>query len=103
METKQLAKLQGAGPGSHFIYTDEKGRFVIEWYDFGKDVPYESANMLILGDSELAALADRLGHSGAGAQQIADELAERFTSYFTIRAYLDGAGLKYRHEVDSMP
>jgi hypothetical protein len=100
----KLAQLEGSGPGSQFIHIDERGRFVVEWYDFGAGVPYESANMLIFGDSELAAFAQHLGlDPGSDAQQIATELANRFNSYFAIRRYLDDAGLRYRHEVDFQP
>lgn len=104
MTSKRLVKLNAPGPGAQFIYTDESGRFVVEWYDFGEDVPYEFANMLILSDSQLAAVAERLGLGiGAEQQQIATEMADRLGSYFAIRGYLDRLGLPYTHEVDFQP
>lgn len=59
MEQKALVRLNDHG---HFIYIDEVGQFIVEWYDFGDDAPCESANMLILGDSQLPAISDRVSY-----------------------------------------
>jgi hypothetical protein len=45
-------------PGSHSAYARADGQLVVEWYDFGDDAPYESANLLVFdgqGQAQLAA------------------------------------------------
>jgi hypothetical protein len=104
MSQEELVRLPAWGSGAHTIYTDEAGRMIVEWYDFGEEVPYESANMLILGAEVVAALSRGLGLARESSQgQIATVLAERFGSYFAIRDFLDTSGLPYRHEVDFQP
>ena len=60
--------------------------------------------MLIFGAADLPLLAAALGlatESSAGS--ILSALAERFDSYFAIRAFVDARAVSYRHEVDFQP
>ena len=93
-----------ATPGSHTVTAREDGSVVVDWYDFGDHAPYESANMLIFEADGVAALAKALGMPAeASAGAIVTGLAERFDSYFTIRAFADARAAPYRHEVDFQP
>ena len=93
-----------ATPGSHTVESVEDGGIVVEWYDFGDHAPYESANMLIFGADGLPLLAAALGLAAeSSADAILTALAERFESYFAIRAFADARAAPYRHEVDFQP
>jgi len=93
-----------SGPGSQYIYERDPEELVVEWYDHGESVPYESANRLLLGPTERAVLALSLGlPEGVSTHELAHALAWRFDSYFEVRSYLDEQHLAYRHEVDFQP
>jgi hypothetical protein len=93
-----------SGPGSQYIYSRDLEQLVVEWHDFGDDVPYESANKLVLNEDQQRQLAFILGApEGISMLSLAERLAERFDSYFDVRAFLDENHLSYSHEVDFTP
>ena len=97
----QRISLSGRGES---IKIGDDGQIVVEWYDFGDDVPYESANMLLFDEKSWRQLAGAIGCAdGIDALALAEAVAERFGSYFAIRDYVDSAGLPYEREVDFNP
>ena len=96
--------LRQKGPGAHFIHDREDGSLVVEWYDFGENVPYESANMLILTAAEQALVGEALGLSPTtNALELASALADQYSSYWDIRRFFDDRRLSYTHKVDFQP
>ncbi|HEY5409388.1 MAG TPA: hypothetical protein VIJ94_01560 [Caulobacteraceae bacterium] len=97
-------RLREKGSGAHSIYGREDGCLVVEWYDFGEEVPYESANMLVMTAAEQAVLGEAIGLSpNTSAGELAAALADRFPSYWDIRRFLDERRLPYTHSVDFQP
>lgn len=92
--------MRGTGRGAHTIYLRPTGELVVDWYDFGEDAPYESANMIVMTAKQQVALARTLGLALGGPAELARTIADRFNSYFAVRAYLDAKKLPYDHEVD---
>ncbi|HEY1605642.1 MAG TPA: hypothetical protein VGF77_08575 [Allosphingosinicella sp.] len=87
----------------HSAYIRKDG-LVVEWYDFGEDAPYESANMIVFDAGARAALARSLGL----AEDVADEpllrcIERLFPSWFEAKAFAQREGIAFRSEVDFMP
>ncbi len=88
------------GVGSHQAYVDGE-ELVVDWYDFGDDVPYESGNKLFFGANSCRQLKLALGlRQGKGTEELAQRVASEFDSYFDVRKFADRRGIPYRHEVD---
>jgi predicted DNA-binding WGR domain protein len=91
-------------PGSHSAYVRADGRLVVEWYDFGDDAPYESANLLVFDDQGQAQLAAALDlPAETRAQGLAEAVAARFQSYFEVKAFATDQQLRFASEVDFQP
>jgi hypothetical protein len=69
--------------GAHSAYRDGHGRLVVEWYDFGADAPYESANLITFDSAAERVLAEALGHP----HDLVAALADRFVSWFEVKAF----------------
>lgn len=90
-------------PGSHTVYLEGED-LVVDWYDYGEHAPYESVNKLIFDQQQQAPLLDALGlPEDLAPVELARSLAERFSSYFAVRAFANAQGLTYRHKVDFHP
>jgi hypothetical protein len=80
------------------------GELVVEWYDFGEDAPYESANLIIFDTAGRAALARSLGLAeGADDAALLDCIQARFPSWFEVKSFALREGVAFRSEVDFMP
>lgn len=89
--------------GNHQTYVDGQ-ELVVDWYDFGEDVPYESGNKLFFDANGCRRLKLALGLPEAGeAEELARRVASSFSSYFDVRRFADQRGISYRHEVDFFP
>lgn len=89
--------------GSHVAYAAQNA-LVVEWYDFGEDVPYESANLLIFDVDNRVTLAQSLGAAtDAPAADLARLVAARFRSYFDVKEFAVSHGVPCRAEVDFDP
>jgi hypothetical protein len=96
-------KLGHLGAGSHRVDVTDDHCLVVEWYDFGDDVPYESANILTFSTADQEALAEAMGLPGVTLGDLQSAVAERFASYWDVRAFCDQHHVPYRHDVDFMP
>ena len=95
-------RLRGSGRGAEYAYL-RGGDLVVEWYDFGDDAPYESANLLILDGTGQRALAAAMGADAAPPGDLAAKVAAEFASWFELRAFLDAWGITARSETDFQP
>jgi hypothetical protein len=92
-----------ARSGSHVAYV-KGATLVVEWYDFGPQVPYQSANMLIFQPEAQQSFATALTlDPGQTPRDLAREVARRFNSYFDVREFVDAQQIAYDHEVDFEP
>jgi hypothetical protein len=92
-----------AKPGSHVVYARGPD-LVVEWYDFGDDAPYESANLLVFdrpAQLSLIALLEELPNQTPHG--FAAELAARFHSYFEIKDFAEANGIPFATETDFYP
>ncbi len=105
METTALARFRIQGSGSHSVQAADGGNLVVEWYDFGPHAPYESANMLTFNPGQQQALARALGMawSPGDLQALAQELTDRFASYFEVREFAEREQVAFARSVDFMP
>jgi hypothetical protein len=87
----------------HSAYLRE-GALVIEWYDFGDDAPYESANMIVFDAAARAALARSLGLAGDAEDSTLLTCIERsFPSWFEAKSFAQREAIAFKSEVDFMP
>jgi len=94
----------GVSSGSHSAEIDDNGSLLVEWYAFGENEPYESANILKFAASSQRRLALALGqNSFCGPDDFLAALANRFGSYFEIRRFADLERIPYVHKVDFSP
>ena len=88
----------------HTIEVCPDGRLIVEWYDFGDDAPYESANQLIFEPAALVLLVKALNcPKGSDASSVATALAANFSSYFEIREFVSTHSIPFEHLVDFEP
>ncbi len=92
-----------AKPGSHVAYA-RGSDLVVEWYDFGEDAPYESANLLIFDRpaQQQLALGIRLAECPS-SHDLADEVAHKFKSYFAVKSFATKRGIAFETKVDFQP
>ena len=96
-----IVRLSGKG---QYIAIDDQGRLIVEWYDFGDDAPYESANMLIFNEVAQRALVIALGCTESlEAHGLATLLSHRFATYFEIKDFVTSHDLPVELDVDFMP
>lgn len=92
-----------ARPGAHSVYA-RRSDLVVEWYDFGEDAPYETANLLIFDRPAQQALAGALGVAPLPCpHDLALEVSNRFASYFEVMAFAENQGVPFTKEVDFTP
>lgn len=92
-----------ARPGAHNVYARGPD-LVVEWYDFGPHAPYESANLVIFDRPAQQALIRLLeAPAGLTPHEFAEYLAERFTSYFEVKAFAAANGVPFASETDFYP
>ena len=89
-------------PG-HSLYFAADGALVVEWYDFGENVPYESATTLTIAPASLDDLAKLLHLAVRGRPGILAALSRQVGDYWAARALLDEWKIPYRHHVDFLP
>lgn len=92
--------LSGAGTGTHWAWFDEHGWLVVEWYDHGPDVPYESANQLRFAPESAATL---LNLDAPSAAETLEALRQRFESWWAVRKAARERGIAFTSEVDFLP
>jgi hypothetical protein len=77
---------------------------IVEWYDFGEDAPYESANLIIFDTAARTALARRLGlPEGAADAALLERIQQSFPSWFEAKSFAQREGIAFSLEVDFMP
>ena len=77
---------------------------VVEWYDFGPDAPYESANMLRFDRQGRAAFARVLGVAATDdGQGLMMAIQERFDSYFQVKEFASANAIPFEAEVEFDP
>lgn len=90
-------------PGSHVAYVRGED-LVVEWYDFGDQAPYESANLLVLDPACQRELAVAMGLvAGQAPQALAAVVAHAFHDWFEFRRFAQAQGLAVQAETDFMP
>jgi hypothetical protein len=90
--------------GSHTAYIRADGVLVVEWYDFGENSPYESANLIIFDQHGQRKLVLALGlPTTSEAGSLLDAIGKRFESYFDVRAFADIKKVPYEDKVDFSP
>jgi hypothetical protein len=102
--TKSPTVTLSSGGGSHFAYYDDDN-LVVEWYDFGPEAPYESANMLRFAVAEyrrLAAILDP-NQPPPDPEGLLVLLQANFQTYFQVRAFALEHGISFTASVDFMP
>lgn len=92
-----------ARPGSHTAYA-RASDLVVEWYDFGEDAPYESANLLVFDRSAQKALLAALHlESDRSPDTLASDIATAFSSYFDVRRFAEAQHIDFSTETDFYP
>ena len=93
-----------AASAKHWTYFDHERRLVVEWYDHGPGVPYESANLLIFADADLDELALQIGadHDIRG-KELLDVIANKFDSWFAFKAFVTNRHIRHSEETDFCP
>lgn len=129
--SRKSRTLKASPPGSTtWIYIEDDGSLVVEFYDHGKEaesafgndvafllkVPADQKGPLLealRNESPEPSEASRPGQGrwwrrirGTGGQRnidvaLLDELERRFGSYFEVRRWFDAKGVGYSHEFDS--
>ena len=96
---------KGGGSGSHSAYFDGYNRLTIEWYDFGKDTPYSSANMLIFEETQAGELSRSIGFEGTFEDRtgLLNKIHEKFDSYFEALDYIESNNIGFIKKVDFNP
>ena len=75
---------------------------MVEWLEYRDPAPYDHATMIVFSDAQEIALRASLGVADVERPTPA-ALAERFKTYWAVRAYADEHGLEYTYEVDFQP
>ena len=88
--------------GWHSVYRGEDGELVVEWVEYRDPAPYDHVTRLVFSSEEEAALRGSLGVSDAETSTPA-ALAERFATYWAVRAHADAHALSYATDVDFQP
>jgi hypothetical protein len=90
-------------PGSHVAYARGKD-LVVEWYDFGPDAPYESANLLIFAKPAQEQLAVLIGlELPVKPKLLARQVADRFGSYFEVQDFARENKIEFLKRVNFWP
>ena len=89
----------------HSAYFGQDGSLTIEWYDFGEDAPYESANMLSFNLEQQRGLAEAIGHAPGSGDRAAFLVAiqARFSTYWQVRELAETCEIGFRKSVDFQP
>src|SRR5947209_6607874 len=87
----------GKGSGAHTAAIRPDGWLVIEWYDFGDDAPYESANMLVFDRDQQGQLGAALGLplGERTGQALLSAIQDRFDTYFKAQRFVQENGIGF--------
>jgi hypothetical protein len=96
-------RMRQRGMGSHHVELKADRSLVIDWYDFGDDVPYESGNTLTFSLAGQRALARAMDLPPVIGRDLQSAVAERFAGYHQVRAFCDHHRVSYAHAVDWWP
>ena len=90
-------------PGHSFYFDSDL--LIVEWYDHGPDVPYESANMLAFNLGQQALLAEYLEIDAANrsGQSFLAAVQRHLQTYFEVKAFCEEKGISFSRSVDFMP
>ena len=89
--------------GSHVAYA-RASDLVVEWYDFGEDAPYESANLLVFKRPAQQQLALAIGLAeNPSPHELAYEVALKFKSYFAVKSFATKRSIAFETKVDFQP
>jgi len=92
-----------ARPGSHVAYA-RGSDLVVEWYDFGEDAPYESANLLVFDrPAQKVLLATMQLEEDRSPDALASSVANAFSSYFEVRHFAEAHRIEFSTETDFNP
>lgn len=92
-----------AKPGSHVAYA-RGSDLVVEWYDFGEDAPYESANLLVFDrPAQKVLLAALRMEEDRSPDALASDVANAFSSYFHVCEFAEAHGVAFSTETDFNP
>ncbi|MDZ4372191.1 MAG: hypothetical protein U1C74_12305 [Phenylobacterium sp.] len=90
-------------PGSHVAYA-RSSDLVVEWYDFGGDADYESANLLIFdrpAQKQLLAATGEL--DDLSPTEAAGHITSHFQSYFAVKDFAVAHNVPFATETDFQP
>ena len=89
----------------HSAYFSQDGSLTIEWYDFGDDAPYESANMMSFDVDQQRALAEAIGHASSLGDRAAflAAIQARFSTYWQVRELAETFKIAFAKSVDFQP
>ena len=102
-EQSEKVELSGSRTsGWHSAYRRSDHQLVIEWLEYQDPAPYDHATKIIFTAEQELALMRSYGLTDAAGSKTA-ALADRFTTYWAVRAYADQHSLAYASEVDFHP
>ncbi|MBU1513260.1 MAG: hypothetical protein KKB47_10980 [Alphaproteobacteria bacterium] len=89
--------------GSHSAYARGPD-LIVEWYDFGDDTHYESANFLVFKSPAQQMLAQAIGGAaGFEVALLAAKVAAHFDSYFEVKAFAAEHSIPFATDVEFQP
>lgn len=99
-------KLSGSPEGStSWVYVTEDGSLVVEFYDYGEARDHFGTDVAFLVTVPPAWKPQVLERLDVvvdySDRTLLDRLAERFGSYFEIKAWLEAERIPFHHEFDS--
>jgi hypothetical protein len=86
----------------HRAYRADDGTLVVEWEEYRDSAPYDHCDSLIFNNEQEFLLRAALGDHEASKSTTAI-LAERFQSYWAVRAFADSNAVIYEYRVDFWP
>ena len=86
--------------GWHSAYRRADGALAVEWLEYQDPAPYDHATKIVFNEDQETRLGEALGTDRQG---VISTLAERFTTYWAVRAFADAHAVDYQAEVDFLP
>lgn len=90
-------KNKNGGSGSHSVYFNDTSNLIIEWYDHGKNSPYESVNMLLFDELNTIKLSKSIGFEDYknDFRGFLNELAIKIDNYFEAQEYCETNDIEF--------